>query len=165
MESQARQAIQTFLQTNESEFFSGIVQQQQQRGFQHVTVSRVTPPTGYYYACVFCSNRDEVTNIGISNDLYDEKSDRYYIELTIVDAITITLGEEELYESNDVDFQTVTDRIYEKIKSSTYFNTGTVSFRKTNDNVRKVNESPYYSDAEIDTPLLLSTITFSVDLC
>lgn len=165
MESQARQAIQTFLQSNESEFFQNIIQQGQQRGFQHITTSRVTPPTGYYYACVFCSSRDQIYATNVANDLFDIKFNRYMIELTLVDCITPTLGETELYESNDLDFQIVTDRIYDKIKDTTNFATGEYNFRLANDNVRKINESPYYTDAEMDTPLLLCTIMFSIDLC
>ena len=111
MEHQARLAVQQYLKDNENTFFQDIIVHGQQRGWGHVTISGATPPTAYYFASIFVEEAPVEENIWGQNVQISTVKGTYNVSIVIVDYMEGVAGETELYETMDVQFQVVTDRV------------------------------------------------------
>jgi hypothetical protein len=111
-EVSAKRAIQNFFNDNETELLSGIVHYGQQRTFTHITRSTLTPPTGYYFIAIHVDNKELRKKLDPANDLFDIPKAKFYrLTVSILDYVGETVGETELYEAMNDDFNLLTDRV------------------------------------------------------
>lgn len=163
-ESNLRQEIKEWLLDNEAEFFDGIYAFGEQRRFAQVSKTTLTPPTGYFFCSINVRDIIEESNPIVPSITKTE----YRVIITIVDYIGSEeqgLEHEQLYERMDESFRTVTDRVMNKLRESSFTAFKVLDEEGSEKRIQKINSDASWSEGEIYHLLVVATIEFTMVSC
>lgn len=166
----ARKAIKQLLVNNKDVFVDGLVFQGNPREIHQITMSQLTPPTGYYFINIYVSNVRDTNNSIFKNAAKPPTISEYDINIEISDyAVGDYYTEDQLFERMDGDFQLFTDRIVAKLRETMYITDidSGISFTILDGkNIIKNNLSSTWEEATEYHAILYSRINFTlVDNC
>lgn len=162
----AKKAVKTLLTNNRTVLLSGLIQQGIVRTIAHITTSRGTPPRAYYYIAVHCKPREEVVKLKIANDEMDFTKKLYSMEITLIDYLYPSTGEDQLYELGTENADTLLERMANLVKANPELIEGTSRYRLSDPlSIRVEPEEIMWSEAERFHMAYLGTITFEYELC
>lgn len=162
----AKRAVKTLLTSNRAALLAGIEQQGTDRVIAHITTSRGTPPRAYYYIAIHCKPREEVVKLKVANDEMDFTKLLYSMEITLIDYLYPSTGEDQLYELGTENADTLLERMANLVRANPELIEGTSRYRLSDPlNIRVEPEEIIWPEAERFHMAYLGTITFEYELC
>lgn len=162
----AKKAVKTLINANLNSLLSGLIQQGVTRTIAHVTTTRATPPRAYYYIAIHCKPREEVVKLPVANDELDFLKTLYSLEITLIDYLYPSTGEDQLYELGTENADTLLERIANLISSNGTLVQGSSRFKLVDPHsVRVESEELIWREQETFHMVYVGTITFEYELC
>ena len=119
-------ALKTLISDNESTLLTGITFQGGQKTIHQITTSNLTPPSGYPYILIYCTEVLEESNLstGASPTVrHPKRRAPYQIRIEITDQAIVRSDDNQAYEQSHKDFRLFIDRIVNLIRTQTWIGT------------------------------------------
>lgn len=164
-ELRVRVALKNVIESNKATFVQDLEFQEQPRVIHQVTYSILTPPTGYYFVNISVNNATDTNRTGFGRTTGMSPSQAEYdVVIEIADYAVSTIGEDQMYEKMDADFQLFTDRIIAKLREA-YWIVDTDNFKirlSETRTITKSNLSSIWTESAQYHAMLYARLTFSI---
>lgn len=166
MISDAKNAIKSLIVANKASLMSGLDRQGKERVIYHVTTSRGTPPRSYYYISVHARPIRRQVKLAVANDELDFLKTVYAIEVTVIDYLLPETGEDQPYESDTEDADTLIDRLVDLFENMGNITSGSSRFRLSDPfSIEADPAIVNWEEAEAYHHVYVCDITFELEKC